>query len=118
MEQQGSLLVERLLNCGHEVKAIVRSPDRLPTRLKNDDRLTVICASVLELSDAEMAGHVEGCHAVASCLGHNMTFKGMFRQPRRLVVDATRRLCEAIKANETDGPTKFVLMNTAGNSKP
>jgi hypothetical protein len=110
--------VKELLNCGHEVKAIVRSPDSLPTCLKNDrhDRLTVICASVLELSNAELAGHVYGCNAVASCLGHNMTFKGMFGHPRRLVVDAARRLCDAIKANKSDGPTKFVLMNTAGNS--
>ena len=72
--------MEELLNRGHEDKAIERSPDRLPTRLKNDhhDLLTMICASVLELSNAELAGHVDGCHAVASCLGHNMTFKGMF----------------------------------------
>jgi hypothetical protein len=110
--------VKELLNCGHEVKAIVRSPDSLPTCLKNDhhDRLTVICASVLELSNAEMAGHVDGCNAVAFCLGHNMTFKGMFGHPRRLVVDAARRLCDASKANKSDEPTKFVLMNTAGNS--
>ena len=53
---------------------------------------------------------------MASCLGHNMTFKGMFGHPRRLVVDAARRLCDAIKANKSDGPTKSVLMNTAGNS--
>ena len=33
-----------------------------------------------------------------------------------LVTDATRRLCEAIKANKPDKPVRFVLMNTAGNS--
>ncbi len=114
----GKLLVKELLNCGHEVKAIVRSSDSLTTCLKNShpDRLTVICASILELSDAEMAGHVDGCNAVASCLGHNMTFRGVFGKPRGLVVDAARRLCEAIKANKSSRPTKFVLMNTAGNS--
>jgi hypothetical protein len=32
------------------------------------------------------------------------------------VTDATRRLCNAIKANKAEKPTKFVLMNTAGNS--
>lgn len=108
--------MEELLNRGHEVKAIVRSPDSLPARLKNDhhDRFIVICASILELSNAEMAEHLYGCNAVASCLGHNMTFKGMFGHPRRLVVDVTRRLCAGIKANNSDEPTKFVLMNTAG----
>lgn len=112
----GRLLVQQLLNRGHNVKAIVRSPDKLPARMKdNHDHLSVICASVLDLSDYEIAEHVCGCNAVASCLGHNMSFKGMFGHPRKLVTDATRRLCDAIKANRSDEATKFVLMNTAGN---
>ena len=112
----GRLLVEQLLNRGQNVKVIVRSPDKLPEALKDRNRLSVIRASVLDLSDAEMAQHVEGCVAVASCLGHNMTLKGIFGHPRMLVTDATRRLCNAIKANKLEMPTKFVLMNTAGNS--
>ena len=112
----GRLLVEQLLNRGQNVRVIVRSPDKLPEVLTNHDSLSVISASVLELSDAEMSQHVSGCRAVASCLGHNMSLKGLYGHPRRLVTDATRRLCNAIKANKPEGPTKFVLMNTAGNS--
>jgi len=52
---------------------------------------------------------------VASCLGHNLTFKGLFGKPHRLVTDATRKLCLAIKANNPEVPAKFVLMNTNGN---
>jgi hypothetical protein len=63
-----------------------------------------------------MAQHVRGCDAVASCLGHNISLKGIYDHPRRLVTDATRRLCNAIKANKSEKPTRFVLMNTAGNS--
>ena len=112
----GRLLVEQLLNRGQNVRVIVRSPDKLPEVLTNHDTLSVICASVLELSDAEMSQHVSGCRAVASCLGHNMSLKGLYGHPRRLVTDATRRLCHAIKANKPEEPTRFVLMNTAGNS--
>jgi hypothetical protein len=75
----------------------------------------VIQASILDLSDAEMAQHVQDCDAVASCLGHTPSLKGMYGPPRRLVTDATRRLCEAIRANQPGAPVKFVLMNTAGN---
>ncbi len=39
----------------------------------------------------------------------------MFGQPRRLVTDATRRLCEAIKINCPEKTVKFVLMNTTSN---
>ena len=112
----GRLLVEQLLNRGQNVKVIVRSPERLPEFLNNHDNLSVICASVLELSDAEMVQNVNGCDAVASCLGHNMNWKGLYGPPRRLVIDATRRLCNAIKTNKSEKPTRYVLMNTTGNS--
>lgn len=112
----GRLLVEQLLNRGESVKIIVRAESNLPEKVKNHKNLSLIHASILELSDAEMAQHVKGCKAVASCLGHNLSFKGIYGHPRRLVTDATRRLCNAIKANKPKMPVKFVLMNTAGNS--
>lgn len=112
----GRLLVEQLLNRGQSVKIIVRVLDTLPETIKNHDNASVIQASVLDISDEEMVRHVKGCDAVASCLGHNMSFKGIYGQPRRLVTDATRRLCNAIKANKAETPVKFVLMNTTGNS--
>ncbi len=111
----GRLLVQQLLSRGHQVRVVVRSPDKLRDTIKNDDNLSVIVASVLDLSDSEMMQHVRGCDAVASCLGHNLTFKGLFGQPRRLVTDATRRLCTAIKASRPATSTRFVLMNTTAN---
>jgi hypothetical protein len=76
----------------------------------------VIQASILDLSDAEMSQHVSGCDALASCLGHKLSFKGIFGRPRRLVTDATQRLCRAVKENRPENPVRFVLMNTTGNS--
>jgi len=111
----GRLLVEELLNRGHNLKVIVRSPESLPEFLRKQKHLSLIHASVLELSDDELAIHVKGCEAVASCLGHNLNLKGIYGQPRRLVTDATRRLCNAIKVNSSDKTRRFVLMNTTGN---
>lgn len=111
----GIRLVEELLNRGHHVKVIVRSPKKLPEKIKNHERISVITVSILELTDEEMAQYVEGCEAVASCLGHNLTFKGLFGKPRRLVTYATQRLCNAIKSNKSETPTKYVLMNTVAN---
>lgn len=112
----GLLLVEQLLDRGRKVRIVVRSAKNLPENVTRNKNLSVIQASILEQSDTEMAQHVSGCDSLASCLGHNLSFKGMFGSPRRLVTDATRRLCSAIKANKPDKPVKFVLMNTAGNS--
>ena len=112
----GRLLVEQLLKQGQQVRIIVRSTDNLSENVTNHKNLSVIQASILDLSDTEMAQHVSGCDALASCLGHNLNFNGMFGSPRRLVTDASRRLCNAVKANNPRDPVKFVLMNTTGNS--
>lgn len=111
----GKLLVEQLLSKGNNVKIIVRSPDKLPKSWKNNDRLEIISASILDLSDKELSDITLGCHSIASCLGHNMSWKGIYGQPRKLVTDATRKLCTAIETNKPERPIKFVLMNTTGN---
>lgn len=112
----GRELVKQLLIKKHIVKVIVRSPEKLPETWKANDDLQIITASVLDLSDVEMCEIVSDCNAVASCLGHNLSWKGVYGKPRELVTDATQRLCDAIKSNHLQGPTKVVLMNTTGNS--
>lgn len=111
----GSQLVEQLLNQNHKVKVIVRSPQKLPEAWKTHANLQIISASLLELSDAQLSKIVSNCNAVASCLGHNLTWKGIYGQPRKLVTEAVQRLCLAIQSNNPQNPTKFVLMNTTGN---
>jgi hypothetical protein len=112
----GNLLVAQLLDRGVKVKAIVRSVDALPEALRNHQDLQVIEATLLNITGSNLARHVKDCDSIASCLGHNMTFKGIYGQPRRLVTEATRRLCHAVKKNNPENPIRFVLMNTTGNS--
>jgi len=112
----GKLLVEKLLNNGHNLKAIVRTPNNLPTHLLSNNNLTIIKASILNLTNQELIEHTKDTHAVVSCLGHNVSFKGIYGNPRKLVRDATKRLCKAIKANNPKNKTKYILMNTTGNS--
>jgi hypothetical protein len=112
----GRQLVEQLLKRELNVKVIVRSPEKLPKAWKSNNRLLIISASILELSDTEMSKHLDGCHAIASCLGHNISLKGMYGQPRRLVTDTARRLSKAININKPKKPVKYILMNTTGNS--
>ncbi len=110
----GSKLVDRLLQLGHEAKIVVRSTANIPEKWPANENLEIITASILELSDAALIACVEGCHAVACCLGHNMTFKGMLGKPRRLVRDATARLCTAIEVSKPVKPIKYVLMSSSG----
>lgn len=110
----GRLLVQQLLDRGVHVKAVVRSLKRSP--LDAHDHLDPIEASLSELCDDEIAELIQGCDAIASCLGHNMTWKGIYGPPRRLVTDVVRRTCEVVRKSQPDGQEiRFVLMNTAGN---
>ena len=111
----GSKLVAQLLAQKHKVKVIVRSPEKLPESWKNNRDLEIINASVLELNDEKMSLIVADCSAIASCLGHTMSWKGIYGKPRRLVTDAVKKLCDAVKNNNPNQPVKFVLMNTTGN---
>ena len=110
------MLVEQLLQRGHRIKIMVRTTNSLPESTKNNKNVTIIQASIPDLTDSEITQHVKGCNSIASCLGHNISLKGIYGKPRRLVTDATRRLCNAVKENDPKTSVKFLLMNTTGNS--
>lgn len=108
----GRHVVAQLVSQGVEVNAIVRSLDALP----DHPNLFKTQASVHNLTSSEMSKHTKDCDAVVSCLGHTLTFKGIFGNPRLLVTDTIQCICRAIKSNETGSPVKVILMNTTGNS--
>lgn len=111
----GRLLVETLLNQGIKVRIIIRSPAQFPDSLITNSQLSITIANLLDMTDEELQRQVQGCEAVISCLGHNLTIKGLFGHPRRLVSIATNRLCEAIKKTDPERCVKYILMNTTGN---
>lgn len=110
----GKLLVEHLLESGQKVKIIVRSTSKFPAHWNSKEQLTVIKVNITELSADKLSEHIADCQSVACCLGHNLTWKGIYGKPRRLVADSVRLLCEAIKKTMPNEPVKFVLMNTTG----
>lgn len=111
----GRLLVRQLLEKEHDVRVIVRSPEKFSEAIRRHPKLHIIQAPILGLRDQDLARHVRGIDAIASCLGHNLSFKGVYGPPRRLVTDAVGRLCDVVKANKPAKAVKMVLMNTAGN---
>ena len=110
----GRRLVAHLLERGACVRVVVRAQTELPEQWQAHPNLSVTRADLLALSDSELAQLVRGCGAVASCLGHTLSWRGVYGAPRRLVTEATRRLCQAIEAQVPELPVKFVLMNSSG----
>ena len=61
-----------------------------------------------------MVNLVSDSDAIVSCLGHNLSFKGIFGEPKRLCTNATKDLFEAIRSSKENSPIKFILMNSIG----
>jgi len=111
----GQLLVAQLLATGKEVKIIARSTANIPESWLHNEHVNIIYSNISEMKVDKMTEIISDCNAFACCLGHNLTFKGLFGKPRKLVTNAVQLICEAISKNAPTKPTKFVLMNTAGN---
>jgi nucleoside-diphosphate-sugar epimerase len=126
----GKYVVLQLLQQSQQVHAVARSKQKLLDLLDEiepkssslfDKQLEVTEASILDLTDEDLKTLTQDVDAVVSCLGHNLTFQGLYGKPHKLVTDATRRLFTAIEANQTeqdDKKTKFILMGTEGVSNP
>ncbi len=112
----GQLLVKILLQKGVEVIAIVRNGNSLINMNCRNPCLQVVEAEISEMSENDLAQYLNDCGVVLSCLGHNMTLKGMFGHPRRLVTDAVKKVVYTIKSINSNNKIKIILMNTSGNS--
>lgn len=111
----GKLLVKALLDRNCQVTVVVRPRRELPKNFIANPLLEQVTANFLEMSDSSLEELLVGCDAVACCLGHNLTLKGVYGQPRRLVTQAVQKLCVASKRSKRPSSRKFVLMNTTGN---
>jgi putative NADH-flavin reductase len=104
----GFTLVTQLIKQGIDVKALTRNDEKFNS-IKNSEHLEVIKASILEIDDQKLKQYLRDVDAVISCLGHNISLKGIFGKPRKLVVDA---LIKTINAIDNNNAMKIILMNT------
>ena len=112
----GRLLVKILLQKNINVVAIVRDSKSLMHLADSYSTLQIVETELTEMSERALGVHIKECNAVLSCLGHNLTFKGMFGQPRPLVTDTIKKIAQSIETVNSDNVTKIILMNTTGNS--
>ena len=111
----GRLVVKELLQRGVSVVAMVRQTNALVGQLAPDADVREVVAGIAELSQSELRSHVEGCQAVVCCLGHNLSFRGIYGPPHFLVADAIEKLARVIEGIDGGHKTKLILMNTTGN---
>lgn len=110
----GRHFVNRLLSHGCHVTIIVRNSDKVATYFKKRETLTVITGNVLDMDAGTLQEVVKNVDAIGSCLGHPLTFKGTFGEPKKLVTESMQKLCQAVQDNDQQKPVRVVLMNTTG----
>lgn len=114
----GRHVIDELTRRGAQVRAIVRSPHKLPPEIRARANLQLVEANLLDLSEAELARELSHCDAVVSCLGHDMSLRGVFGPPRDLVTRAARRIAKAARAADSSRPKRLVVMTSVSVNRP
>jgi nucleoside-diphosphate-sugar epimerase len=114
----GGRVLSQLLERGIAVRAIVRTASRLPGGVADHPLLEVVEADLLDLPTADLVAQLEGCGTVVSCLGHNVSARGLFGAPHLLVQRSIRRVHEAIEAKPHAAPVRLILMSSVSVNLP
>mmetsp|Transcript_16023 Transcript_16023/g.23574 ORF Transcript_16023/g.23574 Transcript_16023/m.23574 type:complete len:248 (+) Transcript_16023:194-937(+) len=117
----GKHVVRMLLERGQKVRVIVRSKEHmmqtLPSNGQNTEKdLEIIEFDLTSLNEKAYEKLVKDCDAIISCLGHNITGRGLCGfSDRRLVTNVVKSATAAVKNSPK---TKFILMNSNGVANP
>jgi len=109
--QTGYHAVNQFLENNIQVKAIVRNAEKLKDT-RSDKNLEIYVGSILDIKDNVLKEILSDVDAVISCLGHNISLKGMFGKPHYLVTDAIKQI---VKNSNDKNLKKIVLMNTTAS---
>lgn len=106
----GKLVVQKLVKRDIQVRIVVRASAAIPENFTNDKRIEITKGNVNDFDIAKITELVKDCDSVICCLGHNISLKGIFGPPYKLVSNTVRKIIEAIHSLKLN--QKFILMST------
>ncbi len=106
----GKLVVQQLLKKIIQVRIVVRETAIIPHQISNNKSIEVIKGNINDFEIAKVKDLVKDCDSIICCLGHNISFKGIFGAPRKLVFNTVVKIIEALQSRELK--PKFILMST------
>lgn len=113
----GKLVVMQLIKRQINIRVVVRKGAILAAEIRDDPRVEIVRGNIAELDDSEMTCLLQDCNAVVSCLGHNITIRGIFGKPRNLVFDTIRNIDQIVR-DRADKKIKLILMSTTAYTSP
>jgi len=106
----GRLVVSQLLDKGISPKIVVRDGAILPREISERKEVEIIKGNINDYTIKQITEIMDDCNAVISCLGHNISLKGILGKPHRLVCNAVMKITDVLGASKLR--KKFVLMST------
>lgn len=107
----GRLLVMQLAKRHIDTRIVVRDAAILSPEVLGNPQIEIKRGNISDFANSELARLLQGCDAIVSCLGHNISIKGMFGQPRNLVSDTMRNIAE-VAGKSAGAKVRLVLMST------
>ena len=106
----GRLVVQQLVKKNIQVRVVVREFAIIPSQISDDKSIEIIKGNINDFDIAKIKDLVKDCDSVICCLGHNLSFKGMFGPPHKLVYNIVVKIIEALQSQNLN--SKFILMST------
>jgi len=106
----GRLVVSQLLDKGISPKIVVRDGAILPREISDRKEVEIITGNIDDYTIKQITEIMDDCDAVISCLGHNISLKGILGKPHRLVCNAVMKITDVL--GDSKSRKKFVLMST------
>lgn len=106
----GKLVVQQLVKKNIKVRAVIRESAVILDQISDDKSIEIIRGNINDFEIAQIKDLVKDCDSVICCLGHNISLKGIFGPPHKLVYNAVVKIIEAVQSLNLN--TKFILMST------
>jgi len=106
----GKLVVQQLVKRNIQVRVVARESANIPSQISDDKSIEIIKGNINGFEIAKIKDLVKDCDSVICCLGHNISFKGIFGPPRKLVSNTVAKIIEALQSLNLS--SKFILMST------
>lgn len=125
----GRLLVISLLRKNCKVRAVVRNRKAFESvlsylgleEISGKNNLEIVEAEISLLKTSDLKVFTSQCDSICSCLGHNLSLRGLYGRPHLLVTRVIKSIVRAVKESSSEnderrGRVKMVLMNSSGVS--
>jgi len=106
----GKLVVSQLLERNISARIVLRESATISDKIAEDKNIEIVKGNIDSFSTGKIRELILDCDSVVCCLGHNISFKGLFGQPQKLVVNAVKKITAAIASYDT--AKKLILMST------